>query len=106
MFVPVPTVEVFIPWKNTWYSLPDLPTFTDDHGGERNMTDTKLMTLDGSRPYLVGGAWIDMNTGHGRYTKNVWMLEWDPYTRTYHWTQLAHTLGRYSQCAQYLPIKS
>ena len=43
--VAVPSVEVYLPWNDTWYSLPELPTLTDDRGRKWNMTDTHLMTL-------------------------------------------------------------
>ena len=53
------TVEVYLPWSNTWFNLPTLPTFTDDDGAQYNITDAhifSMLTTGGFyKLYLVGG---------------------------------------------------
>merc|ERR1712008_184835 len=44
-FQPVHTVEVYLPWNNTWLELPTLPTVTYDDGSVLNITLTQILSL-------------------------------------------------------------
>ena len=80
----VHSVEVYIPWNNTWLDLPPLPDLGD--GGDR-MDRTRIMFLTGGgfRLHLLGGTRTDWNTGEDSITRRVWKLEWDRGSQTYCW---------------------
>ena len=66
---PVHTVEVYLPWNNTWLELPTLPTFTDD-GSVLDMTFTQILSLPMgsaglSTVCLLGGEHDDLGTMWG-----------------------------------------
>ena len=76
----VSSVELYLPWNNTWVSLPPLPVFTDG-GTQHQMTYTQMLWLPAS-PYplhLLGGC------SDRRYcTRDVWGLQ--RREDTYYWT--------------------
>ena len=92
----VHSVEVYLPWNNTWLDLPPLPELSDG-GGRMDMT--RIMSLTdsgGSYLYLLGGSSSDRNTGFTTDTGTVWRLLWDRGSRTYSWIdgpQLGRWLG-------------
>ena len=84
-FHSVQSVEVYIPWNNTWLDLPSLPDLSDE--GDR-MDLTSILSLTdsaGSFLYLLGGSSNDWDSGECRETGTVWRLEWDRGSRTYSW---------------------
>jgi hypothetical protein len=87
---PIPTVELYIPWTDSWRPLPALPAFTDLSGGSHNMTDTRLMVLTGQdgllRLHLLGGLSVDMSTIRQYSTRQVWRLDWNDNSRSYSWS--------------------
>ena len=79
------SAEVYIPWTNTWFNLPTLPTFTDDDGAQYNITDAhifSIITEGGYKLYLVGGMNYDIARQLVLPTKHIYLLE---YNGTYHW---------------------
>ena len=97
---PVHSVEVFLPWNNTWIFLPQLPV-RNHGGGERKMDMTQVMSIStdaggGQRLYLPGGSSMDWSTNVETSIKTVWTLEYNTHNKTYHWTDnndLAPPLG-------------
>ena len=79
------TAEVYLPWSDSWFNLPTLPTFTDD-GAQYNITDAHIFSIlttgGGYKLYLVGGG--DIARGVVTLTKHIYHLE---YNGTYHWNQ-------------------
>ena len=92
---PVNSVELYLPWNNTWLDLPPLPDPVDGAG---RMDMTRIMSLTdsaGSNLYLPGGSSSDWNTGLTTDTGTVWRLLWDRGSRTYSWIDsLDPELGR------------
>jgi hypothetical protein len=86
---PVPTAEVYIPWTDSWRPLPALPAWTDSDGSN-NMTDTRLMFLNGQEGllmlHLLGGASMDWSIGIESLTPQVWRLDWNDGSHFYSWT--------------------
>ena len=90
------SVEVYIPWNNTWLDLPALPYMED---GNHRMDETRIMYITddsgGSFLYLLGGSSTDWNTEEGIFTGTVWTLSWDHGSQTYSWkSSLDPALGR------------
>ena len=85
MFHYISTSEVYLPWKDTWLELPPLPDIDPGH----RMEFTRIFTLNtggnGLRLYLLGGDYAQARGG-GRYTRRVWMLNWNPSNSSYYWT--------------------
>ena len=80
------TAEVYLPWSDSWFNLPTLPTFTDD-GAQYNITDAHIFSiLTGGlyELYLVGGMNFDIARHAVIPTKHIYVLE---YNGTYHWNQ-------------------
>ena len=95
MLHPTPTVEVYIPWNQTWVSLPPLPTL--DQG---DMWSTRIISmLSGglNTLYLVGGEHYDPNTGVATLTGQVWTLRHN--SSGYYWysdSDVYPDMGNYS----------
>ena len=91
----VNSVEVYIPWNNTWLDLPPLPDLGD---GEGRMDQTRIMSLTdsgGSYLHLLGGSRSDYNTEMATDTGTVLRLQWDRGSQTYSWIDsLDPALGR------------
>ena len=91
----VNSVEVYIPWNDTWLNLPPLPDLGDEAG---RMEQTRIMYMDdsgGSHLYLLGGSRTDWNTGKTKVTRTVWRLMWHSGSQTYTWIDSYYTaLGR------------
>ena len=88
----VHSVEVYIPWNNTWLPLPALPDLGDGAG---RVDTTRVMSLDGSNLFLLGGGRTYLDTGLDTNTKTVWRLLWDGGSRNYSWASSGiATLGR------------
>ena len=80
------SVEVYIPWNNTWIDLPPLPDLGDGYG---RMDHTRIMFLPdsgGTHLYLLGGRSTDWNKGDAKVIGTVWRLVWDKSSLTYSWT--------------------
>ena len=79
------TAEVHLPWSDTWFNLPTLPTFTYD-GAQYNITDAKIFSILSTSGaymlYLVGGMSYDSASETLLPTKHIYFLE---YNGTYHW---------------------
>ena len=88
---PTTSVELYLPWTNTWIDLPPLPHITA-HGTMYNITDTLIMSLatagGGNTLHLVGGQNSDWSTGEERVTRKVWQLRFSSDTHSYHWTDV------------------
>ena len=86
---PTNSVELYLPWNNTWVSLHDLPDFPADDGAVVNMTNTLIMSVDitgaGNTLHLMGGEHTDWSTGVTRITSKVWRLRFNTDTHSYHW---------------------
>ena len=98
MIHPVYSVEVYIPWNDTWMDLPPLPDFG---GGQYRMDKTRIMSLPGlaggGEPglYLLGGTSSNCSRGEETDTNQVWRLMWDHGSHTYSWTDTyLQELGR------------
>ena len=94
----VSSVEVYIPWNDTWMDLPQLPDFG---GGQGRMDKTRIMSLPGlaggGEPglYLLGGSSSNWSRGEETDTNQVWRLMWDHGSHTYSWTDTyQQELGR------------
>ena len=91
------SVEVYIPWNDTWLDLPLLP----DQGVVQfgRMSSTNMMYLlesggGGSYLYLLGGSSNAWSIGEASSTSEVWRLMWDSNSQTYSWTStVAPELG-------------
>ena len=95
---PSPTVELYIPWNQTWVSLPPLPTLSPT----LDMWFTRIISMrSGSgidKLFLVGGEHADPNTGVGTYTRQVWTLRHNS-SGYYYWysnSDLDPDMGNYS----------
>ena len=84
---PVNSVELYLPWNNTWLDLPPLPDLGNKHG---RMDRTNIMSLTdggGSHLYLLGGYSTDLTTGMTATTGTVWRLMGvGPKSQSYAWT--------------------
>ena len=101
MIHPTPSVELYVPWNNTWVELPALPTFTDDDGTLYNMTDAHIlsMPLNGlSTLYIVGGADWDHDRDVLTNTAAVWKLVYDAGHHGYYWYNDAHMTPDMGKC--------
>ena len=79
----ISTVEIYLPWTDTWLELPPLPDIDPGH----RMENTRIFSLNtgGSlRLYLLGGLYY--LGGRGRYTRSVYQLQWQDSNRSYYWT--------------------
>ena len=102
-FKDVLSVEVYLPWNNTWLELPTLPTWTNDDGTVRNMTFTQILSLtmgsDGvSTVCLLGGEHDDLDTFVVTFTPLVWMLSYHSGNHTYYWdhtTAMRPDMGKF-----------
>ena len=94
------SVEVYLPWNNTWLELPTLPAWTNDAGTVRKITLTQILSLtmsSGSTVCLLGGEHADLDTYVGTHTPHVWMLSYHRGNHTYYWdhhTALAPDMGK------------
>ena len=80
------SVEVYLPWSDTWFNLPTLPTFNDGDGAQYNITDAhifNILTQDSYQLYLVGGVNYDIARGAVSPTKHIYRLHY--YDGTYYW---------------------
>lgn len=98
-FYTVSSVELYIPWNDTWVDLPILPIFTDI-GGQR-ITLTKMLWLQSpvNGLYLLGGCVADDSC-----TRQVWRLQWAEDTQSYFWysdSDLIPPLGTHTVYPQY-----
>ena len=79
------TVEVYLPWSDTWFNLPTLPTFSDVDGTQYNITAAQIfsiLTSNSYQVYLMGGVNYDINRSVVKPTKQVYRLE---YNGTFHY---------------------
>ena len=86
-----PSVEVYLPWSNTWRPLPELPCWISDDGRERQVTNTRLFPLvedGGCSLLLLGGGNYNFTNADEKVTSKVWKLRWNEDTRHYYWTDL------------------
>ena len=93
------SVELYLPWNDSWIDLPDLPDFAHD-GAVVPMTDTHIMSLaisgDANHLHLVGGQHSDWSTSVERMTGQVWRLEFDQDKHRYYWDgRLDRDMGRF-----------
>ena len=79
------SVEVYLPWSDTWFNLPTLPTFTDD-GVQYNITNAQIFNIllknGGYKLFLVGGMDYDIEGEALMTTKHIYHLH---YNGSYHW---------------------
>ena len=83
---PVNSVEVYLPWNNTWVGLPPLPDLGE---GDGRLDLSPIMSLPsgggGSDLCLLGGSSNDYNTGIATDVNTVWRLVWESTSQTYSW---------------------
>ena len=82
MLHPISSVELYLPWNDTWLELPPLP---GDGQGQR-ITDTHIFSLNangGLGLNLLGGV-LSLSSGGEVYTNHVWQLMWT--NSSYYWT--------------------
>ena len=83
------SVELYLPWSDSWIPLPELPHFTWSDGTVLPMTDTHIMSLaltDSAYSLrLVGGGNYDWNTVVERVTSKVWQLCYNLANHTHYW---------------------
>ena len=94
MRYPTNSVELYLPWNDTWIGLPTLPELTDVDGIVYNMTHTLIMSLaisgNAYSLHLLGGNNVDFNNPDEEsftYTNNVWQLMRNDGNNTYYWAQ-------------------
>ena len=95
---PTTSVELYLPWNDTWINLPTLPDIKQ-HGTVLPVTDTLIMSLaiaGGSNSlHLVGGVHQDWNTGATSMTNNVWRLFFHIGNHSYYWDDhYTHDMGK------------
>ena len=90
----VNSVELYLPWNNTWVFLPQLPQFTNGDGSVISMTDTHIMSLDlingAFSLYLIGGSHLDYNTDVETVSDRVWRLVFNTTNHGYYWYHDTH----------------
>ena len=93
---PTSSVEVYLPWNDTWLELPPLPVLPPGH----RMTESRIFSLNRGgilKLLLLGGDYnlgSGASTGGGEYTRSVWRLEWRNSNSSYYWTdELVPALG-------------
>ena len=106
------SVELYLPWNDTWIDLPTLPQWkefdvkndaewnhdADVDGWEEEMTVTQIMSLAnaGRRNilYLLGGA--NIRTYRKKMTNKVWWLAFNTGNHSYYWYYSAyHAMGKF-----------
>ena len=100
---PINSVELYLPWNDTWRELPPLPNFTNT-GVEYKMNFSPLMSLSltddevSNDLLLLGGSNIDMSTEMETCTTKVWVLTFIMDNHTYLWSQTdsAPDMGRFN----------
>jgi hypothetical protein len=96
---PTNSVELYLPWSDSWIPLPPLPNIVLDDGTALPMTDTLIMslaaTLDTNSLHVMGGANTNWNTGMGQVTSEVWQLHYNSANHTHYWDYSIHDLGKY-----------
>ena len=83
----VHSVEVYLPWNNTWLELPPLPLIDCDQ--RLRMDNTRIFSLDKDgwlTLYLLGG-FSSLDNGMGYNTRAVWRLDWITSNQSYRWTK-------------------
>ena len=85
---PTRSVELYIPWNNSWVSLPSLPDFPDD-GIVCKMTFTHIMLIDlsgrGNSLYLMGGVDMVWSPVTEYITAAVFELVFNSASHSYYW---------------------
>jgi hypothetical protein len=96
---PTSSVELYLPWSDSWIPLPSLPNITLSDGAVLPMTNTHIMFLvtnSANMVHLVGGTSTDWNTGLETMTSKVWELPYNRANHTYYWdTSIAPDMGKY-----------
>ena len=103
------SVEVYLPWNDTWIDLPTLPDISKHDGSVVPMTDTNILSLDiassGNRLHLVGGESMNWNTGAMTDVKKVYRLEFDRGNKSYSWSDhYDHEMGKCGLWCSHLVI--
>ena len=97
---PTSSVEVYLPWNDTWIELPQLPGWqVPPKWTVKRMDLTRLMSLtsraQGTQLFLLGGSHTEWNAGKGLVTKEVSQLRWNSGSRNYSWDdEDVRALGR------------
>ena len=88
---PLKSVEVYLPWNDTWMDLPNLPTWTVEDGTAYQATLTHIMSLattgDTNKLHLIGGACMDWNTQAEGIVGTVWRQAFNSRNETFFWEQ-------------------
>ena len=81
----ISSVELYVPWNNTWVNLPLLPFVELNY----RMVATQVMSLSMyglSKLCLLGGDYqVSKNAAIG--TNGVWELLWNDTSRSYSWEE-------------------
>ena len=81
---PISSVEVYLPWNNTWLELPSLPYM--DPGRRMEFTRIFSLNLEGvPRLHLLGGDYAH-SSGGITLSSTVWGLLWNYTNNSYYWT--------------------
>ena len=93
------TVELYLPWSDSWIDLPDLPNWEYEDGTVVQMTDTNIVSLpissDTHSVALLGGEHVDWDTGEESMNPNVWELVFNNENKTYTWDYSRVSMGEY-----------
>ena len=82
---PATSVEVYLPWTDTWEGLGDMPVWHEG-GSERKMDQAGMIFLPSEAELiLLGGLSMDWNTGVDYLTKKVFELTWNSSSHSYYW---------------------
>ena len=80
----ISTVEVYLPWKDTWLEFLPLPVQDPGH----RMEETRIFSLytnSGLKLHLLGGFY-DLGGDRATYTSKVWRLLWRESNSSYYWS--------------------
>jgi hypothetical protein len=84
---PVNSVELYIPWNDTWIDLPHLPDIKfDNDETDYKMSQTVIMTDDTNQIKLLGGQHMNWDTDFERVSSCVWRLIFSHNNHSYYWS--------------------
>ena len=91
----VTSVEVYLPWNDTWVGLADLPVWQHE-GSEIKMNEAGMIYLISTGGlFLLGGISGDGNTGRSYAAKKVYDLAWNHSYHSYYWDSGNPDLGKW-----------
>ena len=97
------SVELYLPWNDTWIDLPTLPEIIYANVLVLNMTSTRIMSMalagNLNALYLVGGSGVDWNMSDEIVNKSVWQLKYSNVNYSYYWANDTE-MGKCGMCCK------